>query len=406
MPVFNVFYEGRLDEYLAGISKSINDTIGREAEDYILNVNEDEYARHLLERFDPEQPSVDFDGVEVTSIERMVRAEDFPNSYNVRRGASYPKQAIVYHLPIEGDIDLFRYQPNPSLLWTEEVTIIDGSMKFEILSLNESKDEIKNEAEHIMLNLRTQLAHVLRDVDGFKRGLENSIKSMIQARKQHFLDKQSLLNSLGVPVRKRSDLPQTFTVPPPKTRKSLTLLRPKPDAAQPADPTLDDTTYNQILGNIFDVGKVFERLPSMYAGKGEEDLRDQILLYLEPHFEGTGGETFNAAGKTDILIRWQNNTVFIAECKIWHGQKQYLEAIDQLLSYLTWRDSKAAIILFVRNRDLSTVIQAIEEATPTHPNFAEGKGKSDETVLRYEIHFAGDVNKRIKLAVMLFHIPE
>jgi hypothetical protein len=44
------------------------------------------------------------------------------------------------------------------------------------------------------------------------------------------------------------------------------------------------------------------------------------------------GETFNFEGKTDILIRVEALNVFIAECKLWKGEKQFLATIDQLLS--------------------------------------------------------------------------
>jgi hypothetical protein len=54
------------------------------------------------------------------------------------------------------------------------------------------------------------------------------------------------------------------------------------------------------------------------------------------------GETFNFQGKTDILIRVEGKNVFIAECKFWKGEKALLATLDQLLSYLSWRDTKAA----------------------------------------------------------------
>ena len=77
----------------------------------------------------------------------------------------------------------------------------------------------------------------------------------------------------------------------------------------------------------------------------QRTFRDHLLLYLEPRYEGSAtGETFNSTGKTDILIRHENSNAFIAECKFWTGQKGYLETITQLLGYLTWRDSKAAVV--------------------------------------------------------------
>ena len=50
---------------------------------------------------------------------------------------------------------------------------------------------------------------------------------------------------------------------------------------------------------------------------------------------------FNRSGKTGILIRADNHNVFTPECKIWTGPRKFEQAIDQLLGYLAWRDTKA-----------------------------------------------------------------
>lgn len=42
---------------------------------------------------------------------------------------------------------------------------------------------------------------------------------------------------------------------------------------------------------------------------------------------------------------------------------------DQLLSYLTWRDTKAALLLFIRDRDVTTAISHTEAALGAPPNF-------------------------------------
>ncbi|WP_077324758.1 hypothetical protein [Virgibacillus siamensis] len=123
------------------------------------------------------------------------------------------------------------------------------------------------------------------------------------------------------------------------------------------EPTLPDSTYLDILNIIHDMGKEFERKPSVYTGKEEEHLRDHFLMMLEPNFEGSAtGETFNKTGKTDILLKHNSQNVFIGECKFWRGKKSLHDTISQLLSYLTWRDSKAAVIMFVKNKEFSTVL--------------------------------------------------
>ena len=108
--------------------------------------------------------------------------------------------------------------------------------------------------------------------------------------------------------------------------------------------------------------------------------------------------------KTDILLRYENSNVFIAECKFWKGKKEYLKTIDQLLGYLTWRDSKSAIVLFVRNQDFSSVIQKVESHTPNHLNYLGFLDKRDETWFNYRFHILGDKNREVKMAVLIFHI--
>lgn len=149
-----------------------------------------------------------------------------------------------------------------------------------------------------------------------------------------------------------------------------------------------------------------ETLKCTHAAKDEETLRDHILLYLTPRFEGTStGETFNKSGKTDILLRFEASNVFIAECKSWSGAKGLLTAIDQLLSYLTWRDSKAALVLFVRNKDFSAVLETIKEVVPTHSQFVRHVRDVDESWFEYRLGLPGDPGREVWLSILAFHLP-
>ena len=69
-----------------------------------------------------------------------------------------------------------------------------------------------------------------------------------------------------------------------------------------------------------------------------------------------------------VTIRVKDRNIFIAECKFWSGEKSLRETIDQLLGYLSWRDTKAAVIIFSRNRDFSGVPQTIQGSVPKHPH--------------------------------------
>ena len=148
-----------------------------------------------------------------------------------------------------------------------------------------------------------------------------------------------------------------------------------------------------------------ERLPNVYAGKKEETLRDHFIMVLSPHFESVTGETFNKAGKTDIVIRHDKANVFVAECKYWHGAKSLHNAIDQILSYLTWRDSKAAILCFVRTRDFSEVLQQIPIVLSAHAFFKRNQPQADEAWFNSDFSLPTDVSRAIRLAVLCFHFP-
>jgi hypothetical protein len=237
--------------------------------------------------------------------------------------------------------------------------------------------------------------------------LHNRVQELFQTRKQHVLSKHDLLAALGVPVKRRDDLPQTFSIPTPLTRQKIQIAKPHvTEIGYTPEPTPEQATYEEILKNLHDWGKQFERMPSTYSNKEEEELRDLFLVFVEPYFVGTAtGETFNKSGKTDILLRYEGKNVFIAEFKFWKGKKAYLSAISQLLSYLTWRDSKAALVMFVTNKDFTSVIETIENVTPTHENFLGFVDKRDNTWLNYRIHLNHDKNREVRLAVLLFHIP-
>lgn len=62
------------------------------------------------------------------------------------------------------------------------------------------------------------------------------------------------------------------------------------------------------------------------------------------------------SGKTDILLRADSRNVFIAECKFGRGPAAMAEAVDQLLGYLSGRDTKAAILRFHRGRNFTDVV--------------------------------------------------
>jgi hypothetical protein len=155
------------------------------------------------------------------------------------------------------------------------------------------------------------------------------------------------------------------------------------------------------------MARTMERDPGAFHNINEESLRTMFLVPLNGHYEGQAtGETFNYSGKTDILIRSGDRNIFIAECKFWGGPVKMTETIEQLLGYLSWRDSKSAIIVFNRNKDFTKVLETIPVVMKAHPNFQKDEGKQSDTRLRYAFHHRDDPAKVLHLTVMTFDVPQ
>jgi len=404
-----VFYQnGDLSSYLQEIQEALRKSIFEEPENYLLNVNEEEYTEYKVNEYRIEPLSIKYEQAYAEHNEELIPAELFPRDFFVYAGKSYPKMVIYFHIPVEGELKLLTYTPSTRLLWTEEMFIDEykSELIFRRIQFRDSIEEINRDYESTVQKLKTMEAYVNEEVNGFNNTLRTKVEEIFRRRKQELLKRRNLLSSLVVPIKRSENVPETFVIPPPGVKKKIAVKPQVFEKGFTPEPALDMQTYRDILKLIHEMGKEFERKPSVYSGKSEEQLRDHFLMLLEPHFEGSAtGETFNKNGKTDILLRYEGNNVFIAECKFWRGKVSYLEAISQLLSYLTWRDSKAAIILFVKNKTISDVLRTIEEETPKHKNYLVFVNKEDESWFNYRFHINGDRNREVKLAVMAYHLP-
>jgi hypothetical protein len=150
-----------------------------------------------------------------------------------------------------------------------------------------------------------------------------------------------------------------------------------------------------------------ERDPKAFASLDEPGIRTHFLLQLNGHYEGMAtGETFNAAGKTDILIRVQDRNVFVAECKFWKGPKSFNEAVTQILGYLSWRDSKCALLVFNQTQDSSAVRDRMHEVMVARPEYRKTLVDPRQGDARYVFVKEADPGREIHICTMLFDVPK
>jgi hypothetical protein len=204
---------------------------------------------------------------------------------------------------------------------------------------------------------------------------------------------------------KRRDQPLTFTAPTKRRESPVRRPRVTTEAYKP-EPVLEEAEYQHILAVMRSMSLVIERNPAQFASLDEETIRTHFLLQLNGHYEGSAtGETFNASGKIDILIREENRNIFIAECKFWRGSKGCNEAVDQLLSYLSWRDTKCALLIFNKTRDSGAVRQKIHEVMEAHPAYRRTISRDPNGDARYIFVKESDPGREIIITTQLYDIP-
>ena len=405
-----IFSSGSISDKFASALDSIKRTVESETEDYILNVNETEYVNHLANQYSMDLPDIRFDDVYADSYEEEIPAEYFPRFFHVYEGKKYKKEIIQFIIPVEGNPDLLSNCPasSISLGGGGNFHIKGNTIVAEFINFNNDPKKIKQDYDNEVKGDHRNYETLRNDIQNFNDSLASNISSFLSQRKQKLLAKNNLMSSLGVPLKKKTNTSETFSIPQPRFKEKLSIKPSVLEKGFKPEPTLDDNNYRHILKLINDVGKNFERMPSVYKGKEEEDLRDHILMTLDPNFElgSASGETFNKSGKTDIQLRFDSSVIFIAECKFWSGEKGYLNTISQLLNYLTWRDTKASVVMFVRQKDFSSILEKVENKTKEHENYLGFVNKSDENWFNYRFHINGDKNRELKLAIQLYHLPK
>jgi hypothetical protein len=171
------------------------------------------------------------------------------------------------------------------------------------------------------------------------------------------------------------------------------------------------------------VGRSIEMKSSIYLeayknktspdkSNAENYYRDIFLLFLETRYKGVSatGETFNKEGKADIVLKntTDNSNLFIAECKVWHSLKQASsDAIEQLQKYITIRETKAALLIFVKDNDFTNKIEEFKNKAQETPCIKRIIAIDEVNyTYQYEISYRDEKNKSIELTVLFFHFPQ
>ena len=407
-----MFSEGELRLALEAQAKKMVEVVEAEPEESLKQADADEWAAALAHHYSIARPELHSDevwreqvkDVKVDVSGDQMRAIFDPDSDAVR---NFPGYRVVVHVPFDGEADVFKLRPS-QFTYSPPYGRVHGSDL--VLTIDYPRDkqpDVDAEVHGFIGTVSRWLGFAGTDIESFNRTLEQEARQAIAARRQRIEQRDAHLAQSKIPVRGRGDTGKTYIPEVLVRRPAPSLPATRADDKPPQlEPLLDEPVFEHILGVIRMQGRQMEQSPGTYAGMREEGRRQTLVATLNTHYAGRAhAEAFNNEGKTDILIRHEGRNLFICECKFWSGPESFTDTIDQLFRYTGWRDTKLAIVMFVREKGLTAILRKAQATLVAHLQFVAWKQAAGETELRATIHWPGDADRLADLNVFFVHTP-
>ena len=403
------FHDGDTFATFRNITEQVTREIEALENDYVLKASPAELERYYVSQMmvtplalDAKNRYIDNQKGTQLNVSHDFRRGVFGQDRLVVKGTS-----IDIAIPFTGDPVLWRIRPRShSLSGYPELEIRDDVVVFSCSFPDDSPEpeRLKAEIESSISSLSGAVSNLAGDVENHNREATRTVPETLERKLSKAKAAVSAVAGLGIPIKQRPT-PETFVIP--TKRRESPVSRPSvPKEKFAPEPALDQREYEHILGVLRSMALVIERSPGSFASLDEEAIRTHFLLQLNGHYEGLAtGETFNSSGKTDILIRADNKNVFVAECKFWRGPKSFSDSIDQLLRYLSWRDSKCALLIFNKTKNSSAVRQKMHEIMLARAEYRKTVSHDANGDSRYVFVKESDPGREIQVHAMLFDIP-
>lgn len=241
-------------------------------------------------------------------------------------------------------------------------------------------------------------------------------KELIDTKLSNYNKGQEKINKLYQDLHVKTNADR-FITPQPIKRK----ITPQPYTKNKIA-VISPEIYKDIITTLKNVGRsiegkrriyleAYEKKTSLYKTEAEDYFRDIFQLFLETRYESVSatGETFNKEGKADITLKntVDNSNIFIAECKIWYNVNQSCnKAIEQLLGYITIRETKTALLIFVKDNDITNKIAEFKDCIQKSKYFKKHIEDEDNYSFKYLLNYKDEYNIEIILTVLFFHFPQ
>lgn len=377
----NLFEKCRVSDDLQLVMSKLKNEIQGLNNDIICNSDLEELKEYYYEKYRFNLIELFLDNINKDIKE--IKLKEYNPFYS--RGRMYESEyyeidgyKVIFEIFFDGDVGLLYMEPNSSYLKRFKVTNIISPtnndlgkivfpLEFKKAELTEKEnllDFVENKFDSEFKYYIEMINNVNSEVEIFNNSLGEAIQKLLEARLKKADDYFKVRERLNIPLTKSDNAPNTKPILLKRVKKNSKQIPFPKQGVKPAEYCISDNDYENIKNIINLACSSMEKTARTFSKLLEEELRDVILSNLNTHYKGTAtGETFNRIGKTDIHIPFENKSAYIGECKIWHGEKKFTEAIVQMFGYTTWRDTKTSLIIFNKNaKDFSKILETVQDS--------------------------------------------
>lgn len=403
-----LFCELNLSDELNARQFRISTEVDAIPREQFLISSDSELIEHIKAELRVDPLVLDEEAATVTETETQVDISGDPNRFfrSFNQGPYYvPGTCIDVDIPFTGEDWLFDYRTNPFFTLFPHGEVSLKSLRVSItLPHDVDRIKFKEDYDQEMKLIRDYIAYSYTQVSEYNDSLPKLIQQAIESRRERLNKHGNIAALLDIPLATKPGAP-SMTPIRVVVRRPPTLPVPPKDGVKP-ELGISSETFEHILQFIRHQGRTFETTPKTYAIHDEEDLRNIIMAQLNGHFKGdAGAEVFRKQGKTDLRIEAESRAAFVSECKVWAGPASLTGAMDQLLDYLTWRDSKAALVMFnMRNKDLSRILKTVPNTLMNHTLFVQDIGCDEFGEWRIRMRSREDEGRRVIVHVFVFNL--
>ena len=407
------FHDRNLHEALQARTDKLRATISDMSAERLNGATDDELVEHFASEYRIEPLTILTNQAVAEHHETKVDVshDTFHRCIPAASGPVLVKgDQITIRIPFTGEPELFKLKPTSfSLSSPPKGRLIHNGDLGGTIAMTLTLPSDTNDAGHFNTWIEQQLDILQRyatwirnDLQRFNQQLQQTARKAVENRRQALEKQGSLLRKLAIPLKPRSDAPSPTPIPMPK--KIVKPLPPPQKVEQEYE--ISEADYEYILKIIRQESRSFESTPGTFAKFQEEELRDVVLAHLNGHFDGNAsGERFRKKGRTDICIEYDNRAAFVAECKLWHGRKALIAAVDQLLSYLTWRDTRTALIAWnITTKEFSKLQSEMPGVLQSHPQFNRMLNAGNSGEWRAAFRAEGDDGREVLVHVFLVNL--